>query len=38
MPVGLRLPVKELRVIAQGSLPAGLWALDAALGALQEQE
>ena len=38
MPVGLRVPVKELRVIAQGSLPAGLWALDAALGALQEQE
>ena len=38
MPVGLRLPVKELRVIAQGALPAGLWALDAALGALQEQE
>ena len=38
MPVGLRVPVKELRVIAQGSLPAGLWALDAAPGALQEQE
>ena len=38
MPVGVRLPVKERRVIAQESLPAGLWALDVALGALREQE
>ena len=35
---GRRVWVKELRVIEQGAVPSGLWALDVALGALREQE